>query len=525
MDGLKADDKSSYAITSTGVVKDEYVESAYNSYADDTWAIAKGTDMLTFTVTSAAAEPVVSYTVGSDAAVSVDVSAADNGIYTYNIPANVFAVYDAEDAASTTNIITIGKTEGEATTAKVTVDDKDNLLAVNGFVYKVNDASKTETLAAAGAETTLANAPKIGDTIEMVFTAKKGVTFGEVTYQVGETTGTATIGTTEDENATATIKAVVTGPIVVNAKTTAPYYVVLSTDAESSLEGGNGAYAADYTEKNINIQLYKADSGVSEDFYDVVVKDGDATALTKAKMSGTTAAKIESISEKEAGHLLTVEVAKKEGTKIVKYQATLKVSASSDEVTVTGQDGKVISEDAVISVMPDSSLTFKVTPKEGANLKDLEAEIRSVDGKTDTAAKNLFAADAEIDENGEISLTVAPQKEAAGQVLLCIYNPNAKTEDGKVDKNKTPLKGGKITLDITAPLVNSAQIKGLNVTAGAASNREVSVNLGLDFANKKSAPMAPATNWLYYKVELKRRRKWIFPTLSQRMLQSLSCSP
>ena len=502
-DGLKADDKSSYAITSTGVVKDEYVESAYGAYEDDTWAIAKGTDMLTFTVTSATAKPVVSYTVGSDAAVPVDASTADNGIYTYNIPANVFAIYDTEDAAATTNIITIGKTEGESTTAKVTVDDTDNLLAVGGFVYKINNVPKTETLAAAGTETALSNAPKIGDTIEMVFTAKKGVTFGEVTYQVGETTGTATIGATEDGNATATIKAAVTGPVVVNAKTTAPYYVVLSTDAESSLEGDNGAYAADYTEKNINIQLYKADSNVAEDFYDVVVKDGDATALTKAKMSGTTAAKIESISEKEAGHLLTVEVAKKEGTKIVKYQATLKVSASSDEVTVTGQDGKAISEDAVISVMPDSSLTFKVTPKEGANLKDLMAEIRSVDGKTDAAAKKLFAADAAIDENGEISLTVAPQKEAAGQVLLCIYNPNAKTEDGKVDKNKTPLKGGKITLDITAPLVNSAQIKGLNVTAGAAGNREVSVNLGLDFANKKSAPMAPATNWLYYKVELK----------------------
>ncbi len=497
VDGLGTEDKASYTITNTaGVLKDEYAPSVYASL-DNTYAIAKSVDLLTFSVTSANT-PEVKLSIDATESTLKPLT-SEGGVYTYSVPTNRLT----EDTGKVNKIV-IAKELGAEKTVSVNIDKAANLESTTGFVYKVDGTAKSETLS--NGDNTLTNKAKVGQEVELVFTAAKNVTFGEIVATMGEEALTATTGKDEDGLNTATIKTVVKDAITVSVKTNAPYYVELSTAAESSLvQEEDGSYTVNYNETNILVDLKAADTGVDAAFYDIAVKDGSATAVTSAKIDGNSA-KIEKIDPKEWGKTLTIEVQRTQD-KAEKYSATLKVSAASDQVTVTDlATGEVVKKDVPVNLRRDSQISFRIDPKSGANREDLKLEIRAAKENASATenkkAQDLFADGASVSfgDDGVVTLTAKPGEAAADAVKLCVLNKE-KGAEGKV--NDKPLEGGEITINITDPVVKSADLATVTATEASSSNRKVKLNLNVNPANKKALIDAPIMGELFYRVEIK----------------------
>jgi len=462
-----------YKITADGVIHDE--ETPAEEDIEDTWVVPATVDVLTFTVTSARVPAV---TVDS---ASYDGSAAEN-VYTFAVPAMALS------SDATTEIVIDEKTalENKSVKVKVVADD----VTVKS-VY--NKATTTENLSvAADGYYTLSVTPEEGSDLGLIFEPKPGVTIDKVSYTMGETTGEAT----PDREGNYTLDLTVTDDVTVDVESKSDYRVKLS-NASGELASDGDAYVADYTDTNIDIELTKAGVTYSGNLYDVVVKDGTKTAATEATVAGAKAT-IAAIDKTEYGKDLTIEVYTNKSTK---YTTTLKTNAVSDEVTVTRVvNGKAtkVAEDATIEIMPDAEMAFAVTPAKGASLTDLDVEVLAKDG-TALAAENT-PVEAFDFTDGALTVQTKPGAAKDTEVLVSIYNKNAKTADNKEDK--TSLKGGKFVLKLTDPLVKSAEITKVNAVAGSGTNRAVRLNVSVDFKNKKSLPAAPLQGDLYYKVEL-----------------------
>lgn len=462
-----------YKITADGVIHDE--ETPAEEDIKDTWVVPATVDVLTFTVTSAR-EPAVTV-----AGAPYDGSAAEN-VYTFAVPAMALS------SDATTEIVIDEKTalENKSVKVKVVADD----VTVKS-VY--DDATTTESLSNAVDEYyTLSVTPEEGSDLGLIFEPKPGVTIDKVSYTMGETTGEAT----PDREGNYTLDLTVTDDVTVDVESKSDYRVKLS-NASGELTSVGDAYVADYTDTNIDIELTKAGVTYGGNLYDVVVKDGTKTAATEATVAGAKAT-IAAIDKTEYGKDLTIEVYINKSTK---YTTTLKTNAVSDEVTVTRVvNGKAtkVEEDATIEIMPDAEMAFAVTPAKGASLTDLDVEVLAKDG-TALAAENT-PVEAFDFTDGALTVQTKPGAAKDTEVLVSIYNKNAKTADNKEDK--TSLKGGKFVLKLTDPLVKSAEITKVNAVAGSGTNRAVRLNVSVDFKNKKSLPAAPLQGDLYYKVEL-----------------------
>ena len=462
-----------YKITADGVIHDE--EAAEEEAIKDTWVVPATVDVLTFTVTSARVPAV---TVDS---ASYDGSAAEN-VYTFAVPAMALS------NVATTEIAIKAKDAlaNKSVKVKVVADD----VTVKS-VY--NKTTTTETLSSAvDGYYELSVTPKEGSDLGLIFEPKPGVTINKVSYTMGETTGEAT----PDRQGNYKLDLTVTDDVTVDVESESDYRVKLS-NASGELTSDGDAYVADYTDTNIDIELTKAGVTYSGKLYDVVVKDGTKTAATEATVAGAKAT-IAAIDKTEYGKDLTIEVYTNKSTK---YTTTLKTNAVSDEVTVTRVvNGKAtkVAEDATIEIMPDAEMAFAVTPAKGASLTDLDVEVLAKDG-TALAAENT-PVEAFDFTDGALTVQTKPGAAKDTEVLVSIYNKNAKTADNKEDK--TSLKGGKFVLKLTDPLVKSAEITKVNAVAGSGTNRAVRLNVSVDFKNKKSLPAAPLQGDLYYKVEL-----------------------
>ena len=462
-----------YKITADGVIHDE--ETPAEEDIKDTWVVPATVDVLTFTVTSAR-EPAVTV-----AGAPYDGSAAEN-VYTFAVPAMALS------SDATTEIVIDEKTalENKSVKVKVVADD----VTVKS-VY--DDATTTESLSNAVDEYyTLSVTPEEGSDLGLIFEPKPGVTIDKVSYTMGETTGEAT----PDREGNYTLDLTVTDDVTVDVESKSDYRVKLS-NASGELTSVGDAYVADYTDTNIDIELTKAGVTYSGNLYDVVVKDGTKTAATEATVAGAKAT-IAAIDKTEYGKDLTIEVYTNKSTK---YTTTLKTNAVSDEVTVTRVvNGKAtkVAEDATIEIMPDAEMAFAVTPAKGASLTDLAVEVLAKDGTALTGENT--PVERFVFTDGALTVQTKPGAAKDTEVLVSIYNKNAKTADNKEDK--TSLKGGKFVLKLTDPLVKSAEITKVNAVAGSGTNRAVRLNVSVDFKNKKSLPAAPIQGDLYYKVEL-----------------------
>lgn len=461
-----------YTITADGVIHDEEASDEKN-----TWVIPASVDVLSFTVTS-----VQKPTVTVDD-VETEGTAAEN-VYTFSVPAMALSadsgnpseiVIDAEDVV-----------EEKSVKVKVVADDV--------TVKSVYDGVETEESLDDEVDGyyTLAVAPEEGSDLTLNFEPKPGVTIDKVSYTMDETTGEAA----PDRKGNVALTLTVTDDLTVDVESKSDYRVKLS-NANGELDQDGDAYVADYTDTNIDIELTKAGVTYSQNLYDVVVKDGAKTAATEATVNGAKAT-IAAIDPTERGKDLTIEVYINKSTK---YTTTLKTNAVSDEVTVSrtvnGKDTK-IAEDATVEIMPDAKMTFGVAPAKGASLSDLDVEILAKDG-TALAAANT-PVERVIFENGELTVQTKPGVAKDTEVLVSIFNKNAKAADGKEDK--TALKGGKFVLKLTDSLVKTAEVKSVTAVAGSGTNRAVRLNVNVDFKNKKSLPAPPVQGDLYYKVEL-----------------------
>ena len=464
-----------YDITANGVIRDEEAVDEEN-----TWVIPETVDVLTFTVTSAR-KPAV--TVGG---VETKGTATEN-VYTFTVPAMALT-------GTSTEIVIAAEEELAEKEVKVKV------VADDVTVKSVCDNIEvTETLSSEiDGYYTLAVAPTEGSDLTLNFEPKPGVTLEKVSYKMGETTGEAA----PDRKGNITLTLTVTDDVAVDVASKSDYRVKLTsgTDEDGNpkeLAQDGSAYVADYTDTNIDIELTKAGATYTRDLYDVVVKDGAKTAATEATVTGAKAT-IASIDKTEYGKDLTIEVYINKSTK---YTTTLKTNAVSDEVTVSrmvnGKDTKV-AEDATVEIMPDAKMAFTVAPAKGASLSDLAVAVLAKDG-TDLAAASTPVEDITF-KNGELIVQTKPGATKDTEVLVSIYNKNAKTADGKEDK--TALKGGKFVLKLTDSLVKTAEVKSVTAVAGSGTNRAVRLNVNVDFKNKKSLPTPPVQGDLYYKVEL-----------------------
>lgn len=466
--------EAGYDITSDGVIHNEEADDEENS-----WVVPETVDVLTFTVTSEK-EPAV--TVGSS---ECEGTAAEN-VYTYSVPAKTLS--SSSQAPTEIVIDTNAVAEEKVVKVKVVADDVTVSAAVD------DDELTEETLESEDEDGyyTLSAAPGEGSDLTLHFEPKPGVTIEKVSCKMGETTKEET----PDRKGNVSFTLTVTDNVTVDVTSKSDYRVKL-TGADGELAVDGGVYVADYTDTDITIGLIKAGAPYTNDLYDVVVKDGAKTAATEAEVTGATAT-IASIDKTEYGKDLTIEVYI---NKTTKYTATLKTNAVSDAVTVSrmvnGKDTKV-AEDATVEIMPDAALAFTVTPAAGASLSDLAAEVLAKDGS------ELAEAGTPVEKldfkNGVLSIQTKPGAAKDTEVLVSIYNKNAKTDDGKADK--TSLTGGKFVLKLTDPLVKTIEISKVNAVAGSGTNRAVRLNVSVDFKNKKNLPVAPIQGDLYYKVEL-----------------------
>ncbi|MDE5940411.1 MAG: hypothetical protein K2H37_15200 [Lachnospiraceae bacterium] len=461
-----------YKITADGVIHDEEAADEEN-----TWVVPESVDVLSFTVTS-----VQKPTVTVDD-VETEGTAAEN-VYTFSVPAMALS----DDSGNPSEIVIDAEDVVEEKSVKVKV------VADDVTVKSVYDGVETEESLDDEVDGyyTLAVAPEEGSDLTLNFVPKPGVTIDKVSYTMGETTGEAA----PDRKGNVALTLTVTDDVTVDVESKSDYRVKLTIAGEELAQDG-AAYVADYTDTNIDIELTKAGVSYTQDLYDVVVKDGAKTAATEATVNGAKAT-IAAIDSTERGKDLTIEVYINKSTK---YTTTLKTNAVSDEVTVSrmvnGKDTK-IAEDATVEIMPDAKMTFGVAPAKGASLSDLDVEILAKDG-TALAAANT-PVERVIFENGELTVQTKPGVAKDTEVLVSIFNKNAKTADGKEDK--TALKGGKFVLKLTDSLVKTAEVKSVTAVAGSGTNRAVRLNVNVDFKNKKSLPAPPVQGDLYYKVEL-----------------------
>ncbi len=475
-----------YAVTTEGVIRDETADDDEN-----TWVIPEGTDALTFTVTTTSTPAVTCAGYEEE----IEAVSAEGGVYTYTIPTKAM---DASEGAATILIDEAPIVKHNVSVALDTVSNVKSVVAeIDGtagaeYVFGENSSEGNGSYM-------VTSAAEEGKELVLEFTPVEGAKITKLSYTMGAgedaAEGEGTVET--DGTASLTIDAV-KGDVSVSVESASDYTVVLTGDG---ISGKDGAYKADYTAKNITVTLVKTGTAYQQRFFDIVVKDGSDVASTDAVLAADgTSATIAEIAKNEYGKTLTIEVYTE---KDKKYTATLETTAYSEAVTVTRVDtGKAVKETDTVGIMADSKMEFTVTPAAGAALDDLAVEILSTkEGAVD--ADNTAAA-ALLETNfsgGKLTLQAKPAAEAKGQVLVSIYNKNEEADkDGK--KPHKTLTGGKFILDLGEPVVKTNEIKKVTAAVASATNREVRLNLNVEFTNKKNPPAKPVVGALYYKVEI-----------------------
>lgn len=488
-DQLKDGDKKSYEITTEGVIIDE---TATGNAENDTWVIPEGVDELEFAVTTTST-PAVTCTGFED---EIKETSSEGGKYTYTIPTSAI---DTKTGGKGT--ITIKEAAVTNQNVNVKVDTVSNVKSVQAEIDGIEKAEyifNGKTPDSDGFYKVATDAVK-GKELVLNVTPADGAKITKLSYTMGEGEEAAGEGTVaEDGTASLTIDSV-TADVAVSVESASDYAVVLTG---AGISGKDGVYKADYTVKDITVTLVKTGTAYTERFYDIIVKDGSDVASTDAVLAADgQSATIEAIAKNEYGKTLTIEVYTGKETK---YMATLETTAYSEAVTVTRVDtGKAVKETDTVGMMADSKMEFTVTPAKGAKLTDLDVEILST--KENAADKDNTDAAALLETpvftDGKLILQAKTAAEAKGQVLVSIFNTNEEADkDGK--KPHKPMAGGKFIVDLKDPLIKTDEIKKVTAAVASATNRDVRLNLNVEFKNKKNPPAKPIVGDLYYKVEV-----------------------
>lgn len=478
-----------YEITTEGVIIDE---TATGAAENDTWVIPEGVDELEFAVTTTST-PAVTCT-GFEG--EIKETSSEGGKYTYTIPTSAI-----DTKTDSKGKITIKEAAVINQNVNVKVDTVSNVKSVQAEIDGIEKAEyifDDKTPEKDGSYKVAADAVK-GKELVLNVTPADGAKITKLSYTMGEGEEAAGEGTVaEDGTASLTIDSV-TADVAVSVESASDYAVVL---AGAGISGKDGVYKADYTVKDITVTLVKTGTPYTERFYDIIVKDGSDVASTDAKLAANgQSATIEAIAKNEYGKTLTIEVYTGKETK---YIATLETTAYSEAVTVTRVDtGKAVKETDTVGMMADSKMEFTVTPAKGAKLTDLDVEILSTKenatDKDNTDAAALL--ETPVFTDGKLILQAKTAKEAKGQVLVSIFNTNEEADkDGK--KPHKPMAGGKFIVDLKDPLIKTDEIKKVTAAVASATNRDVRLNLNVEFKNKKNPPAKPIVGDLYYKVEV-----------------------
>ncbi len=482
--------KDGYEITTEGVIIDE---TATGKAENDTWVIPEGVDELEFAVTTTST-PAVTCTGFED---EIKETSSEGGKYTYTIPTSAI---DTKTGGKGT--ITIKEAAVTNQNVNVKVDTVSNVKSVQAEIDGIEKAEyifNGKTPDSDGFYKVATDAVK-GKELVLNVTPADGAKITKLSYTMGEgeeaAAGEGTVA--EDGTASLTIDSV-TADVAVSVESASDYAVVLTG---AGIGGKDGVYKADYTVKDITVTLVKTGTAYTERFYDIIVKDGSDIASTDAVLAADgQSATIKAIAKNEYGKTLTIEVYTGKETK---YTATLETTAYSEAVTVTRVDtGKAVKETDTVGMMADSKMEFTVTPAKGAELTDLAVEILST--KENAADKDNTDAAALLEtpvfKDGKLTLQAKPAAAAKGQVLVSIYNTNEEADkDGK--KPHKPMTGGKFIVDLKDPLIKTDEIKKVTAAVASATNRNVRLNLNVEFKNKKNPPAKPIVGALYYKVEV-----------------------
>lgn len=387
----------------------------------------------------------------------------------------------------------------EDAAVKVKLDTKDVTLTA----YKVGDDSKSTSLGVADAYGYAALADAVvGKSLSLTFTQVEGATLKSVSYKMGETTGSVTpsregVATLEIEE--------VTGAVTIDVESESKYVVKLYDSNDDELgQDKDGVYEADYKETGIQIKLFKTQSKKDDvPFYDVIVKDGNATAETSATVAADgLSAELSAIHKDERGKVLTVEVYEKD--KEEPYIAKLRTNASSSEVKVSRVvNGKAtaVAKDTTVEMPLDAQMTFKVESV-GASVSDLGVKLFKEDGTAaiDATTQAWFdhSGTVTLDSDGTFTITTTASKDARGKVEVRIFNKNEEVTAGQTEK---ALEGGTFKLDVKGYMADN-DVTGITAAPGTTSNTTVRINLNTTFKDKKNLPAHPETGDLYYKVVL-----------------------
>ncbi len=418
--------------------------------------------------------------------------------YVYVIPAANLKTSD--NGGSTLAITEAAEDPAEEAAVKVKMNAKE----VELTTYEVGDSSMSDALGDLGDDGyySLA-AASVGKSLSLTFEKVDGANFKGVSYEMGDKEGKVT----PDRQGVAVLEIEeVTGDVTVEVESESAYVVKLYKDSNELETDKDGVvYEADYTTQGITIKLYQTENKKDDvPFYDVVVKDGDATAETGATVAGDgLSATLDEIHKSERGKVLTINVYKKDQAE--PFTAQLRTNANSSEVKVTrvvGGKTTAVAKDETVEMPLDAQMTFKVESV-GASVSDLDVKLFKEDGTALTAAEQAWFTD-----NGEISLdkksgtftiTTTASKDARGKVEVRIYNRNEEVEQGKTEK---ALEGaGTFKLDVKGYMADN-DVAGITATPGTAGNTTVRINLNTTFKDKKNLPAAPETGDLYYKVVL-----------------------
>ena len=417
--------------------------------------------------------------------------------YVYVIPAAILKTSD--NGGSTLAITEAAADPAEEAAVKVKMNAKE----VELTAYEVGDSSMSKELGDLGEDGyySLADA-SVGKSLSLTFTEVEGANFKGVSYKMGDKEGNVTpnkqgVALLEIEE--------VTGEVTVEVESESAYVVKLY-DAGNELEKDkDGVYEADYTTQGIAIKLYQTKNKKDDVvFYDVVVKDGDATAETGATVADDgLSATLDEIHKSERGKVLTINVYKKDQAE--PFTAKLRTNANSSEVKVTrvvGGKTTAVTKDETVEMPLDAQMTFKVESV-GASVSDLGVKLFKEDGTALTAAEQAWFADngvVSLDEsNGTFTITTTASRDARGKVEVRIYNTSEEVKQGETEK---ALEGaGTFKLDVKGYMADN-DVAGITATPGTAGNTTVRINLNTTFKDKKNLPAAPKTGDLYYKVVL-----------------------
>ncbi len=417
--------------------------------------------------------------------------------YVYVIPAAILKTSD--NGGSTLAITEAAADPAEEAAVKVKMNAKE----VELTAYEVGDSSMSKELGDLGEDGyySLADA-SVGKSLSLTFTEVEGANFKGVSYKMGDKEGNVTpnkqgVALLEIEE--------VTGEVTVEVESESAYVVKLY-DAGNELEKDkDGVYEADYTTQGIAIKLYQTKNKKDDVvFYDVVVKDGDATAETGATVADDGySATLDEIHKSERGKVLTINVYKKDQAE--PFIAQLRTNANSSEVKVTrvvGGKTTAVVKDETVEMPLDAQMTFKVESV-GASVSDLGVKLFKEDGTALTAAEQAWFADngvVSLDEsNGTFTITTTASRDARGKVEVRIYNTSEEVKQGETEK---ALEGaGTFKLDVKGYMADN-DVTGITATPGTAGNTTVRINLNTTFKDKKNLPAPPETGDLYYKVVL-----------------------